>query len=123
MLTSLLLLGRKWFGLLLHAPVAAFHARLFFRNEWRVDVTEIFQQSHREKLRRLIKLAVYFIGFLLVVFRCVGGRPRFAHVSPTLPTQQHGGNGGVDAAYSRRTRNSTQAHARSNSHNAHLGLV
>lgn len=69
MLTALLLLGRKWFGLLLHAPVAAFHARLFFRNEWRVDVTEIFQQSHREKLRRLIKLAVYFVGFLLVVFR------------------------------------------------------
>ncbi len=72
-LTTLLLLGRKWFGLLLHTPVAAFHARQFLRNEWRVDVTEIFQQSQREKLRRLVKLGVYFVGFLLVVFRYVNG--------------------------------------------------
>lgn len=119
-LTALLLLGRKWFGLLLHAPVAAFHARVFVRNEWRVDVTEIFQQSQREKLRRLVKLGVYFIGFLLVVFRCACLFFPHATASRTRAAAQDGRNGGVDVADARRSRHCTQTDARSNSHHAHL---
>ncbi|ONK81830.1 uncharacterized protein A4U43_C01F33300 [Asparagus officinalis] len=70
-LCTLLFLTWHWFPFLLMAPVTYYHIRLFMERKHHIDVTEIFRVLNVEKKYRMVKLALYFIIFFIVIYSLV----------------------------------------------------
>uniref|UniRef100_A0A7S1SUI6 Cornichon family protein n=1 Tax=Tetraselmis chuii TaxID=63592 RepID=A0A7S1SUI6_9CHLO len=70
-LTGLLLVSGKWFVAIFQIAVLAFHIHRFFRNDQYTDVTEIFKQLPEQKKRRILKLVLYLISFVIIIYRLV----------------------------------------------------
>lgn len=70
-LAVLLLMGGKWIFGGFQMGLAAYHFRLFIKDDAYVDVTEIFKQLPWEKKVRIIKFVVYLIFFIYCVYRQV----------------------------------------------------
>ncbi|KAJ6818521.1 protein cornichon-like protein 1-like isoform X2 [Iris pallida] len=70
-LCAFFLLSGHWFPFVVMAPITYYHARLYMKKKHLVDVTEIFSVLNGEKKYRMIKLALYFSIFLIVIYRLV----------------------------------------------------
>lgn len=70
-LSILLILTWHWFSFLLMVPVTYYHIRLFMDKKHYIDVTEIFRALSGEKKYRMIKLALYFAIFIVVIYKLV----------------------------------------------------
>jgi len=70
-LTGLLMLSGKWFVGIFQLAVLAFHVRCYIRKEQFADVTEIFKELPEHKKRRIIKLVLYLISFVIIIYRLV----------------------------------------------------
>ncbi|KAG1327260.1 protein cornichon [Cocos nucifera] len=65
------LLTWHWFPFLIMAPITYYHINLFLNRRHLIDVTEIFRLLNGEKKYRIIKLAIYFSIFVIVIYRLV----------------------------------------------------
>ncbi|CAA6666852.1 unnamed protein product [Spirodela intermedia] len=63
-LSLIFLFSGHWLMFLFCVPILCYNVRLYHQKQHLVDVTEIFSQLGREKMRRLIKLA----GFIILLF-------------------------------------------------------
>ncbi|KAJ3679716.1 hypothetical protein LUZ60_017727 [Juncus effusus] len=71
LLCASFLLTWHWFSFLLCLPVTYYHAQLYMKRRHLIDVTEVFRMLNWEKKYRIIKLALYFTLFVLVIYRLV----------------------------------------------------
>eukprot|EP00897_Mesotaenium_endlicherianum_P006738 jgi/Mesen1/6092/ME000031S05365 len=84
LLTACYLVTGRWLMWLLNMPLLLWHARLsvageleevtwfwYVRKEYRMDVTEVFSQLAYEKKHRLLKLFIYILLFIIVIYRWI----------------------------------------------------
>jgi hypothetical protein len=71
LLTALMVFSGRWLVGGLHLIVLAFNVRLVFLQQHRVDVTEVFREIPREKKLRMVKLGMYVLIFVIVIYKLV----------------------------------------------------
>mmetsp|Transcript_15204 Transcript_15204/g.45851 ORF Transcript_15204/g.45851 Transcript_15204/m.45851 type:complete len:157 (-) Transcript_15204:1873-2343(-) len=71
LMTLLMLLSGRWFIGSLHVLVLAFNVREVMLQRHHVDVTEVFRDLNRQKTIRNIKLALYVLIFVVVIYKLV----------------------------------------------------
>lgn len=69
LMTLLMLLSGRWFIGSLHVLVLAFNVREVMLQRHHVDVTEVFRDLNRQKTIRNIKLALYVLIFVVVIYK------------------------------------------------------
>ena len=70
-LTVLVVINFEWIGILLCAPLAAYHAlRLKESRHW-YDPTEIFRRLSEHKREAFAKLAYYLVCFFYFLYRMI----------------------------------------------------
>lgn len=68
-LAAMMLLTGNWILATLHTSVTIFHFRQFMLKKHLADVTEIFRQLKQLKNQVLVKLAIYLLAFVVVIYR------------------------------------------------------
>lgn len=71
LITVLMLCTGRWLVGGLQLVVLAFNLRLVFLQQYRVDVTEVFRELGREKKIRMVKLVMYVLIFVIVIYKLV----------------------------------------------------
>lgn len=69
--TTILLLGGKWFTFALNLPLLAFNVNKYLKQQHKLDATEIFRTVTKHKQEAFIKMIFHLIIFFYYLYAMI----------------------------------------------------